>query len=74
LNRRCRRFNENASQRYQATLAADDIALEPREMFLEPRISDKLESQKLLELRALGRTAAETDDEFSVTEWQRPRQ
>ena len=60
-------FYENASERYQATLAADDVALEPKELFLEPvELRDKLESLKRVELRALGRTAAETDEEFTI--------
>ncbi|PYT00414.1 MAG: transcription-repair coupling factor [Acidobacteria bacterium] len=60
-------FYENTSQRYQATLAEDDIALEPREMFLESsELRDKLESLKRIELRALGRTAAETDEGFAI--------
>ncbi|MEO6333548.1 MAG: transcription-repair coupling factor [Pyrinomonadaceae bacterium] len=61
-------FYENTRERFEETLAADDIALEPKDLFLDAsELHRSLGSAKRIELRALGRTAAETDEEFSIT-------
>ena len=60
-------FYENTRDRYELTIAADDVALEPKELFLTPEeLRAKLGTAKRVELRALGRTAAGTDEEFAL--------
>jgi transcription-repair coupling factor (superfamily II helicase) len=60
-------FYESTQAHYDETLEADDIALEPRDLFLAPEeLRSRLETARRLELRALGRTAAKTDEEFSI--------
>ncbi|MEO8574634.1 MAG: CarD family transcriptional regulator, partial [Pyrinomonadaceae bacterium] len=60
-------FYENTRERYEQTLAADDVALEPKELFLAAgELRTKLGTAKRVELRALGRTAAGTDEEFAL--------
>ena len=61
-------FYDNLTHRYKQTTDADDIALEPSELFLEAgELRENLESAKRVELRTLGRTAAKTDEEFAIT-------
>jgi transcription-repair coupling factor (superfamily II helicase) len=61
-------FYETMARRYEETLEADDIALEPRELFIEPGdLRARLDKTKRIEMRALGKTAAITDEAFSVT-------
>jgi transcription-repair coupling factor (superfamily II helicase) len=61
-------FYEITRQHFEQTIEADDIALDPSELFLDvEELRAKLEPTKRVELRALGRTAAKTDEEFSVT-------
>ena len=60
-------FYANLQDRYERTIDADDIALEPRELFLEPEeLRSELATARRIELRALGRTAAEADEEFAL--------
>jgi transcription-repair coupling factor (superfamily II helicase) len=60
-------FYENLAQRYKQTTDADDVALEPSELFLVgAELRERLETAKRVELRTLGRTAAKTDEEFAV--------
>ncbi|HKP69634.1 MAG TPA: CarD family transcriptional regulator, partial [Pyrinomonadaceae bacterium] len=60
-------FYENIHDRYTRTTDADDVALEPRELFLEPdELRTKLDAANRVELRALGRTAAAKDEEFAL--------
>lgn len=60
-------FYETLENRYAQISEADDIALAPAELFLSgAELREKLENQKLLQLRALGKIAAETDEQFSV--------
>ncbi|HVF29400.1 MAG TPA: DEAD/DEAH box helicase, partial [Pyrinomonadaceae bacterium] len=60
-------FYENLDNRYRQTIEADDLALEPRELFLEPEeLRGKLDVVNRVELRALGKTAAKTDDDFAA--------
>jgi transcription-repair coupling factor (superfamily II helicase) len=67
-------FYENTREHYRQTLEADDIALEPNELFLDPKeLRRGLEPGKRVELRALGRTAAKTDEEFAVPEDEDPK-
>jgi transcription-repair coupling factor (superfamily II helicase) len=59
-------FYETLQRRRREISEADDIGLEPRELFLTPEeLRDCLEKNLRLELRALGRTAAEIDEEFA---------
>ena len=52
---------------YEQTTAAGDIGLEPAELFLDAaELREKLAPRRRVELRALGRTAAETDEEFQL--------
>src|SRR5687768_9133053 len=60
-------FYENTAKHFRQTVEADDIALDPAELFLEAaQLFKKLEPAKRIELRTLGKTAAETDEEFAV--------
>ncbi|MCC7309274.1 MAG: transcription-repair coupling factor, partial [Acidobacteria bacterium] len=48
-----------------AVTESGDVALAPDELFLEPeRLRNLLDSRPVIELRSLGRTAAETDEDF----------
>jgi transcription-repair coupling factor (superfamily II helicase) len=58
-------FYENTQEHFRQTLEADDIALEPNELFVGAgELREKLGPARRVELRALGRTAAKTDEEF----------
>ncbi len=60
-------FYDNLDQHFRQTIEAGDIALEPRELFLEPaELRTRLESTQGVHLRALGKTAAETDEGFAL--------
>ena len=62
-------FYENLQNRYAEITEADEIGLEPDELFLSGEdLREKLAQKQRLELRALGRTAAETDEEFALSE------
>ncbi len=53
--------------RYAETLSAGEIGLPPAELFLTvDELRKNLERRKRLELRALGSSAAKTDEEFSL--------
>ncbi len=59
---------DNLDQHFRQTIDAGDIALEPHELFLDAEdLRTHLGSSKRVELRALGKTAAETDEGFAVT-------
>ena len=61
-------FYETIEKRFAEISEAEDIGLEPSEMFLDGETLRKsLENKQRVELRALGRTAAATDEEFQVT-------
>ena len=61
-------FYETIEKRYAEISEADDIGLEPTEMFLDGEtLRGKFAKKQRVELRALGRTAAATDEEFQVT-------
>ena len=58
-------FYETLARRYREVSEADDIALEPQELFLTPEeLREFLDKNQRLELRALGTIAAKTDEEF----------
>jgi transcription-repair coupling factor (superfamily II helicase) len=60
---------ENLANRYAETQAADDIALAPEELFLSAeQLRDCLSRNRRIELRALGLAAAETDEEFQISD------
>ncbi len=62
-------FYSNTKAHYDQTIEAGDIALKPPELFLEVEdLRSKLDSAKRVELRALGKTAAGTDEEFALSE------
>ena len=57
----------NLSARYAELKNAGEIGLPPEELFLSvEELRQKLEVKKRLELRALGRSAAKMDEEFSL--------
>ncbi len=57
----------NLAARYGELENAGEIGLPPEELFLTvEELRQKLEAKKRLELRALGRSAARTDEEFSL--------
>ncbi|MCC6330012.1 MAG: transcription-repair coupling factor, partial [Acidobacteria bacterium] len=58
-------FYASLDRGYAAVTESGDVALAPDELFLEPeRLRNLLDSRPLIELRSLGRTAAETDEDF----------
>lgn len=58
---------DHLSETRAAAKEADDITLEPNELFVQPDdLRAKLGDANRLELRSLGRTAAATDEEFST--------
>ncbi|HEX6126775.1 MAG TPA: transcription-repair coupling factor, partial [Pyrinomonadaceae bacterium] len=60
-------FYDQTREHFEQTIEAGDIALEPRDLFLTPdELQTKLESGRRVELRALGKTAAKTDEEFAL--------
>lgn len=61
-------FYENLEKRYGQIEQADDIGLKPSELFLQAEeLREKLQNQSRIEFRALGKIAATTDDEFSLS-------
>ncbi len=60
-------FYENLEKHFKEITEAGEIALEPRELFLsDEELREKFEIKQRLELRALGRTAARVDEQFSL--------
>lgn len=60
-------FYETVERRHNEISEAADIGLEPTELFLSGEtLREKLENKQRIELRALGKTAAQTDEEFQV--------
>lgn len=58
---------QNLLDRYNETDAADDIALRPDELYLHAdELRTKLSQRQLVELRTLGRAAAETDQALAL--------
>jgi transcription-repair coupling factor (superfamily II helicase) len=59
-------FYENLERHYAEIIEAGEIGLEPHELFLSGAdLREKLEAKQRLELRSLGRLAAETDEQFA---------
>ncbi|MDQ2937651.1 MAG: transcription-repair coupling factor [Acidobacteriota bacterium] len=64
---------QTLSDRYAETDAADDIALKPEELYLPPdELRAKIDERQRIELRVLGRAAAEVDQSV-VLESQAPK-
>lgn len=60
-------YYEHAERRYREISDGGEIGLEPGELFLNAgELRAKLEQKQRLELRTLGKTAARTDEEFSI--------
>ena len=60
-------FYESIEKHFAEISDADDIGLEPQELFLDgDRLRKNLENKQRVELRALGRTAAATDEQFAI--------
>ena len=58
---------QSLSDRFAETDAADDIALPPQEIYLEPdELRSRINAHQRLELRTLGRAAAETDQALAL--------
>jgi transcription-repair coupling factor (superfamily II helicase) len=58
---------QTLADRYAETDAADDIAVEPQELYLSPEeLRAKLDQQQRIELRVLGRAAAELDQAVAL--------
>ncbi|MDQ5847084.1 MAG: transcription-repair coupling factor [Acidobacteriota bacterium] len=58
---------QTLADRYAETDAADDIALRPEELYLSPEdLRTKIDNQQRLELRVLGRAAAEFDQGIAL--------
>ena len=59
-------FYQNLENRFEETNRADELGLKPEELFLTPEIlREKINEKQRLELRALGRAAAEIDEQFA---------
>ncbi len=62
-------FYENLENRFAETDEHDEIGLAPNELFLTgEELRENLNKQKRIELRALGKTAANTDEQFQLIE------
>ena len=58
---------QTLADRYAETDAADDIALKPKELYLSPEeLRAKLDNRQRIELRTLGRAAAEVDQAIAL--------
>ncbi len=58
---------QTLADRFAETDAADDIALQPQELYLPPEeLRAKLDEKQRIELRILGRAAAELDQEIAL--------
>ena len=59
-------FYQSLENRFAETLATDELGLEPSELFLPPEtLREKINQKQRVELRALGRLAAETDESLA---------
>jgi transcription-repair coupling factor (superfamily II helicase) len=62
-------FYDHLKRNYKAVISNGDIGLKPEELFLDPKeLRKRLEAFRSVELRGLGRTAAATDEEFTLSE------
>lgn len=63
-------FYENLQDRFAEITDAGEIGVAPHDFFLESVIlREKLENCQRIELRALGKTAAQTDEEFQISDY-----
>ena len=61
-------FYETLETRYAEITEIGEIGLEPTELFLSvEQLREKFEQKQRIEIRALGRTAAMTDEEFQIS-------
>ncbi|CAN5411597.1 transcription-repair coupling factor [soil metagenome] len=61
-------FYEHLEERFAEINQHDEIGLAPDELFLSgEKLREKLNKHKRIELRALGKTAAETDEQFQFS-------
>ncbi len=59
-------YYENLANRFSETIEADDIGLSPTELFLSADdLREKLNKQKRVELRTLGKSASATDESLA---------
>ena len=62
-------FYETLERRFAETAESGEIGLAPNELFLTvEELRAKFEQKQRIELRALGRTAAQTDEEFQISD------
>jgi hypothetical protein len=60
-------FYDNLRSRFAEINEAGEIGLPPEEIFLEPeKIRGLLEPIQRIEMRSLGKTAAQTDEDFQI--------
>jgi transcription-repair coupling factor (superfamily II helicase) len=60
-------FYENLSRRYAEICQVDEIGLEPDELFLSvEELRKNLDANRRIELRSLGLSASETDEDFTL--------
>ena len=63
-------FYESLENHLRQITEAGEIGLEPSELFFSGEdLREKLDKQKRIELRALGKTNAETDEEFQISDF-----
>ncbi len=61
-------FYETIENRHAEITELGDVGLEPQELFLQvEELREKLDGKQRVELRALGKTAAATDEQFQLT-------
>jgi transcription-repair coupling factor (superfamily II helicase) len=59
------KFYDDVERHFAALVEAGDVGLRPDELFLDAAdLREKLGTRRLVELRALGKTAAATDEQF----------
>jgi transcription-repair coupling factor (superfamily II helicase) len=60
---------DNLKRRYSSLTETAEIGLEPNELFLSPQeIRERLSDARRIEIRALGKTAAATDEDFALAD------
>ena len=68
-------FYEQLENHLAQITEAGEIGLEPNELFFSgEELREKLDKQKRIELRALGKTNAETDEEFQISDFESENQ
>ncbi|HTH50318.1 MAG TPA: CarD family transcriptional regulator, partial [Pyrinomonadaceae bacterium] len=64
---------DHVERSYKGNTELGELALEPNELFLKPEeLRDSLDKFRSVELRGLGRTAAATDEDFTVSNGDAP--